>query len=117
MAFQSSHGVHKAFRDERNACNSVGPHASLRVVSQSRGSESEVVNCGCRVEDSLCLSGQRRVVSSNTEAIVALIILTFCEVPPWCHQRSPTQARSAEAEYRQLTAPEMAGHMELGSSW
>jgi len=25
------------------------------------------------------------------KAIVALVILTFCEVPPWCHERSPTQ--------------------------
>ena len=25
------------------------------------------------------------------QAIVALVILTFCEVPPWCHERSPTQ--------------------------
>lgn len=83
-------------RKKRNAAEAV-ESSHLEIAKAAWQTENAMFHTEWEKYPEDCAGARQdhfRLLQANKlyyKAIIALVILTFCEVPPWCHQRSPSQ--------------------------
>eukprot|EP00913_Durusdinium_trenchii_P025063 g23527.t1 len=103
------------------------PHAAtashLEIAKAAWQTENAMFHTEWEKYPEDCAAARRdhfRLLRANKtyyKAIIALVVLTFCEVPPWCHQRSPNQDLWRFVPPEEWCHVPDAGHPYLSNIW